>query len=107
MAAKDLLPWITGGGGAIVVLAIVCWLFYGGKLHSDTEFAKLEQENTSLKAALDDERKAVDGTVGTAAVTHQLISALVKVATQKRGDHDRRVDGDLTPSDLTPEDLGL
>lgn len=103
---KDLLPWITGSGGALAVLAIVCWLFYSGQLHSDKEFSKLEQENSSLKAALDDERKAVDGTVGTAAVTNQLISALVKVATQKRGDHDRRVAGDLTLGIPAPEDLG-
>ena len=103
----SLLPYITGSGGAISVLAIVCWLFFAGQLHSDKEFSKLEQENTSLRAALDDERKAVDGAVGTAAVTNQLIGALVKVATQKRGDHDRRVDGDLAPSDLTAEDVGL
>lgn len=82
------------------MLAIVCYLFFTGQLHSDREFSKLEQENASLKAALQDERKAVDGTVGTAAVTNQLISALVKVATQKQGDHDRRIDGDLTPEDV-------
>ena len=99
MAAKDLLPWITGGGGAIVVLAIVCYLFFTGKLHSDSEFSKMEQENASLRAALDDERKAVDGTIGTAAVTNQLISALVKVASQKQGDHGRRAAGDLAPED--------
>ena len=34
------LPYITGAGGALVVLALVAWAFYIGKLHSDPEFQR-------------------------------------------------------------------
>jgi hypothetical protein len=34
------LPFITGGTGAVVVLALVAWAFYAGKVHSDPEFKR-------------------------------------------------------------------
>ena len=56
----SVLPDVTGSAGALVVLAIVCYLFYTGKLHSDREFSKLEQEKDEYKSALASERTAVD-----------------------------------------------
>jgi hypothetical protein len=104
---QSLLPYITGSCGAIVILAVVCYFFFSGKLHSDAEFSKLEKENDDLKEALADERKAVDDAARTGTVTNQLIGALIKVATQKQGDHDRRTDRDQAGALPTPEDLGL
>lgn len=103
---QSLLPYITGGCGAIVILAVACYLFFAGKLHSDVEFCKLEKENTDLREALQDERKAVDEAARTGTVTNQLITALMAVATQKQGDHDRRTDR-AQAIGLTSEDLGL
>lgn len=88
----SILPYITGSGGALVVLVIACYLFFVGKLHSDKEFSKLEMENKYLKDALDDERRALNEAAQTGSVTNQLISALAEIATQKIDGHDRRVD---------------
>lgn len=79
----NVLPLITGSAGALVVLALVAWAFYAGKLHSDTEFAKLEAENANLRAALDTERTAVNEASRTGAVTNQLINALTTMAAQQ------------------------
>ena len=40
---QDYLPLITGGGGALVVLALWVWAFFTGKIHSDREFSKLSR----------------------------------------------------------------
>lgn len=99
----SVLPLITGGAGAIVVLAIVSWLFYDGKLHSHREFRKLERENAGLRAALEAERKAVNEAARTGTVTNQLIAALIDVSAQKEGEPGRRGGG----RELTGEDAGL
>jgi hypothetical protein len=101
----QFLPWITGSAGALVVLTGVAWAFFTGKLHSDREFTKLEQENDQLRAAydrlrdaIDTERKTVNETASTAQVTNQLISALASLASGRR---------QTTPPGLTAEDIGL
>lgn len=101
----DYLPLITGGGGAMVVLALWVYAFFLGKIHSDSEFTKLEDENRSLRAendglrtALSTERRTVDDTASAGQVTNQLISALAGLAAGRRP---------LAKPDLTPEDVGL
>jgi hypothetical protein len=91
-----------------VVLAVVAWLLGTGKLHSDSEFRKLAEENEGLKAALDAERTANNELARAGGVTNKLIGALVEVATDRSANRPpprRR----SRPADagLTPEDLGL
>lgn len=102
----SLLPWITGAGGAIVVLAVVAWAFYIGKLHSDPEFQRVVAENLDLKAALATERQANNELAQTGGVTNKLIGALVDVATDRHHEITGQPARQAAP-DLTPEDLGL
>lgn len=88
---QDFLPLITGGGGALVVLSLVAWGFYSGKLHSHREFVKLERENASLRDALDRkeqtstiERQATVETARAAAVTNRLLDAFLALAAANR-----------------------
>jgi hypothetical protein len=123
---QDYLPLITGGVGAIVVLAIVCYAFYIGKLHSDPEFAKLEAENATLRAAndrlqeaLDLERQRSNDVAAAGTVTNQLIGGLISLAGTHRADDARehqdaadRADAralqqGLAPLDLAGKDVGL
>lgn len=83
----SLLPWITGSGGALVVLAIVLWLIIDGKLHTHGEFERLEEENQQLRTengqyrfAIDTERKTLNEIASAGAVSNQLISALTQFA---------------------------
>ena len=102
---ESVLPLITGSAGALVVLALVSWMFFTGKLHSDAEFQKAIGENNELKAALEAERRAVDETARTGTVTNQLIEALVRVSVQK--EEDRRRGGRGRSGVPSAEDLGL
>ena len=120
------LPLITGGGGALVVMAIGLYLFLTGKIHSDPEFRKLEADNGSLRAAnerlqeaLGLERQRSDAVAQAGGVTNQLISGLVRLATEHREaeahehndaarDHKDAADKAETRAlDLTAKDLGL
>jgi hypothetical protein len=99
------LPLITGSGGCLVVLAIVCWLLVTGALHSDREFRKLEQENDELRAAYDKlleavaaERKTVNETASAGAVTNQLIGVIASLAAGGRA---------APAKGLTAGDIGL
>ena len=110
---NSILPLITGGGGALVVLAILVWALATGKIHSDQEFAALKAENDSLRAANDKltealglERQRSSDAVQAGSVTAQLIGALVN-ATEHR-EHDGLPAGrEASPLDLTAKDLGL
>lgn len=86
-----VIPFITGGGGAIVVLAFLAWAFFAGRLHSDREFNKLERENDALRAendqlreAIRTERKTSDEIASTAVTTNKLIEALTEIASERR-----------------------
>lgn len=103
---EQYLPLITGSGGALVILAIIAWAFYAGRIHSDREFCKLEAENDALKAentqyriALETERKTVGEVASAGQVTNQLINALTTLASEKAAKP--------APPGLTAEDLGL
>lgn len=81
---QSFLPLITGSAGALVILAILVWAFYAGKLHSDAEFQALRAENEELKKALAAERTALDEATKTGTVTNQLISAIASLAAERR-----------------------
>lgn len=105
----DLLPWITGSAGALVLAVIAVWALATGKVHSDREFSKLEAENAALRAerdqwrtALETERKTVNEQAAAGQVTNQLIGALTAVATGKA-----LPAPPARPPGLTAEDLGL
>ena len=73
---ESFIPFITGAGGALVVLSLLVYSFFTGKLHSHIEFSKLEEENRALRAeneglrlALSAERKTVDETASVGQVT--------------------------------------
>jgi hypothetical protein len=110
----SLIPLITGGGGALVVLTILVWALATGKLHSDPEFAKLAADNSDLRAANEKltealalERQRSNDATRAGAVTNQLIGGLVKLATEHR-EHDGLPAGrGAAPLDLTAKDLGL
>lgn len=103
---ESYLPLITGGTGALVVLALWVYAFYTGKVHSDQEYRKLEAErdywrssSESKDKAITAERRAVNETAEVGAVTNQLISAVVSMATEGRKARDR--------PGLTAGDVGL
>ncbi|HEY6278721.1 MAG TPA: hypothetical protein VIX86_20605 [Streptosporangiaceae bacterium] len=105
---QNVLPLITGSSGALVVLAVVAYLFLAGRLHSDAEYRKLVRENDDLKAALADERRAVDEAMRTGTVTNQLITALTQLAENRRPIPPPAPPHRPAPAlELTGEDLGL
>ena len=94
-------------GLLIAFVALAIWAFYAGKIHTDREFSKLEDENRELKAALLAERTSNAELAQAGSVTNQLIGALRDVATERRaGDH-KAIRGRDAQSGLTAEDFGL
>lgn len=109
MDLHSLLPWITGGGGAIVVMA-VGWLLVlredlvTGKQHRRAleTIGRLEGVVDQLNAANDSLRETtakaqgqVDRLLDGAALSNTLAQALVSVAQQPRpGPPERPASGD-------------
>lgn len=90
---ESYLPYITGSGGALAVLAIGLWLFLTGRLHSDREYTTKEAENTELRRennqlrdALETERKTTNELTAAGQVTNQLITALIMLAGGRKPD---------------------
>lgn len=109
---SSYLPLITGGGGAIVVLCLWVYAFFAGKIHSDAEFTRLEQEADYWKTAYarqaeatQTERRTVNETAQAGQVTNQLITALTSIAAEGRGR--RAVPRAGRDPGLTAEDLGI
>ncbi len=101
---ETYLPLITGSSGAIVVLVVVISMLLSGKLHSNSEFGKLEkenellrQENNQYRFALETERKTVNEAVSAGQVTNQLITALTTIAGGGRPKLPGLAEGDLGP----------
>jgi hypothetical protein len=95
------------GVALVVVIALAVWAYQTGKVHSDREFSRLEEENkalraenTGLRSALATERTAVNEQAAAGAVNNQLISALVHMAAERRG-------LPAPVADPSPEELGL
>lgn len=103
---QDFLPLITGGGGALVVLALLAYLFITGRLHSDTEFQRVLAENEALQDALDSERIINTEMIRAGGVTNSLIGAVVDLAHDRHAERQalRPAAPDVGP---TAEDLGL
>lgn len=55
----EILPYVTGSAGALVVLAFVAWGFYTGKLHSDREFGREVKRADTLEQALKEGAQAL------------------------------------------------
>lgn len=55
----SLIPLITGSAGALVVLALVAWAFFTGKLHSDREFSREVQRADLLERASKEKDEAL------------------------------------------------
>ena len=70
-------------GLLILVVLVAVWAFYAGRVHSDRDYSKLEEENKALRAALDAERTRADEVTQAGTVTNQLISALTRVASDR------------------------
>lgn len=60
---SSLLGLVTGSAGALVVLALVAFAFYSGKLHSDSEFqrevTREAKRADTLEAAMAEKDKAL------------------------------------------------
>lgn len=109
---ESFLPLITGGGGALIVLALWVYAFFTGKIHSEQEFSRLEEENkelhtenNALRSAISSERKTVDETASAGQVTNQLISALAGLAAGRNPTPPPPPSS--TPLELTAKDVGL
>jgi hypothetical protein len=102
---QDFLPLITGGTGALVVMALWVWALATGKIHSDPEFSKLEAERDYWRDAYGRqaeataiERRVVNETAQGAAVNNQLLTAFLNLANGRPA---------ATPAPPAAPDLGL
>lgn len=57
---SSILSLVTGGAGALVVLALVSFAFYAAKLHSDAEFQREVRRGDLLQAAVAEKDKALE-----------------------------------------------
>lgn len=81
MSPGDILPYLLGSSGCLVLALVVAYLFQAGRWHGDKEFRKVEAERDEYRMALETERKAVDEYARTGSTTNRLIEALTQVAT--------------------------
>lgn len=70
-------------GLLILVVLVAVWAFYSGRVHSDRDYSRLEEENKALKSALESERTRADEVTRAGAITNQLINALTQVASDR------------------------
>lgn len=56
---SSVLALVQGGAGALIVLALVAYAFYSGKLHSDREFEREAKRADTLEAAMAEKDKAL------------------------------------------------
>ena len=104
---ESYLPYITGSGGALVILTLWVYAFFVGKIHSDRDYTKLETDNADLRTANDRlqdalalERQRSNDAAQAGAVTNQLIGILTNLAMERRA-------APPATLELTGKDLGL
>ena len=59
MSIESLTSLLTGGLGAVAVMAIFLTLILNGKLHTEAEFTRLETALNQEKTAHDETRRAL------------------------------------------------
>lgn len=86
--AREVLAAVTGAGGALVVLAIGCWLFLTGRIVSravvsdkDKHLAEKDREIAEWKAAYTVERARSDAAILAVQGTNSVLAALHKEVT--------------------------
>jgi hypothetical protein len=57
---QNILPLITGSAGALVVLAIIAYMFFTDKIHSEAEFQRVVLAFTQEKEAHERTRHALE-----------------------------------------------
>ena len=85
---SSYLALIQGGAGAIVVLALVAYFFFTGKLHSDSEFKREIAHRELLEATIAEKNEALKtaGDRADAAVrASELIADAFTEARRRRG----------------------
>lgn len=87
MTIRDLLPYVTGGGGALVALTIIAWLLLTERLVPGSAHkraldlnAKLEAANDVLQRTLEAERDQKQQLIGGTQLANQLAGAVVELA---------------------------
>jgi hypothetical protein len=88
MPLSELLPWVTGAGGALAVLLLVQTLFVADKImptsrHKQT-VADKDKQIELLAAAVDRERVRGDAGVLAASTTRDILQALHREAAESR-----------------------
>ena len=91
MSLSELLPWLTGSGGAIAVMAAGGYLLLTGRLVTGREFKrviagqeKLEQANNVLIESLRVQREQNSQLLNSSEVTTGLLRALQDLAHERR-----------------------
>lgn len=86
--AREVLAAVTGAGGALVVLAIGCWLFLTGRIVSrsvvmdkDKQLAEKDREIAEWKAAYAVERARSDAAILAVQGTNSVLAALHREVT--------------------------
>lgn len=84
----DVFPLITGGGGALVVLAIGCWMFATQRIaprnalrYREQQIEHRDNQIAELRQALANERLRAETAVLAAQTTNSVLAALQKGVT--------------------------
>ena len=85
MGASDILPYITGTGGALIVLLAGCWLFVSGKIYPAKVLEDKDRQIADLRQAIANERLRAETAVLAAQTTNAVLTALHQEVA--RGDH--------------------
>jgi hypothetical protein len=86
VAAESLTSLLTGGVGAVAVMAIFLTLILAGRLHTDAEFGRAVTALDKEKQAHDETRKALGAAVERADAAVRATEMIVNAFAQAR-DH--------------------
>lgn len=80
MTLADLIPLVTGAGGALVILVVAAWMFVTGKIIPKPVHDKItddkDKQIADLIQAVARERQRADAAVIAAEATRDLVQAL-------------------------------